>query len=107
PLPEPAIFRYGLKAVVSPSSPVYVPLSLDPQLLRFLTGFAWYSMPKRWRRNMAVFAEINKWGVDSFDRLADGGVKEKAHVAEPFLTGFVSEGDLGMLEHEFEMITRY
>lgn len=104
PLPEPSIFRYGIKAVVSPSSPVYIPLSADPKLLRFLAGFAWYSMPARWRKNMATFAEINKWGVDSFDRMADGGVADKAIVAEPFLTGFVSERDRQVLEHEFAEI---
>ena len=104
PLPEPSIFRYGFKAVVSPSSPVYIPISLDPKLLRFLLGFAWYSTPPKWRKNMATFAEINKWGVDSFDRLADGEVKEKSITADPFLTGFVNERNVKVLEHEFEEI---
>src|SRR5690606_25119968 len=38
PLPEPAILRYGIRAVFSPASPVYVPLSADLQLARFLAG---------------------------------------------------------------------
>ena len=104
PLPEPSIFRYGVKALISPSSPVYVPLAADAKLLRFLAGFAWYSTPAKWRANMALFAEINKWGVASFDLLADGGVKDKSIVADPFLTGFVSERDQGVLEHEFAEI---
>lgn len=104
PLPEPSIFRYGIKAVISSSSPVYVPLSANPQLLRFLLGFAWYSTPPKWRKNMATFAEINKWGLDSFDRMADGGVADKTIVADPFLTGFVSERDRQVLEHEFAEI---
>ena len=29
PLPEPAVLRYGLRAVLSPRSPVYVPLRAD------------------------------------------------------------------------------
>jgi D-amino-acid dehydrogenase len=104
PLPEPAIFRYGVKAVVSPSSPVYVPLAADAKLLRFLAGFAWHSMPTRWRRNMQTFAEINKWGLDSFDRLADGGVRDRTITAEPFLTGFTSDRDRDGLRHEFAEI---
>lgn len=104
PLPEPAIFRFGLKAVFSPSSPVYMPLTTDVKLLRFLAGFAWHSLPSKWRKNMATFAEINKWGLDSFDRLADGGVAEHTIVADPFLTGFVNERDRDALEHEFEQI---
>lgn len=106
PLPEPAIFRYGVKAIVSPSSPVYIPLSADPKLLRFLVGFAWHSLPAMWRRNMATFAEINKWGVQSFDLLADGGVADRSIEADPFLTGFLSEGDRGVLEHEFAEIEK-
>lgn len=106
PLPEPAIFRFGLKAVFSPSSPVYMPLTTDVALLRFLAGFSWYSLPKRWRANMATFAEINKWGVESFDRLTTGGVMPTT-IADPFLTGFVSERDRDALEHEFELIGSY
>lgn len=104
PLPEPAIFRYGLRAIVSPSSPVYVPLAADPKLLRFLAGFAWHSTPAKWRRNMQTFAEINKWSLDSFDRLADGGVADRTITAEPFLTGFTSERDRQGLRHEFTEI---
>ncbi|TQL46766.1 D-amino-acid dehydrogenase [Homoserinimonas aerilata] len=104
PLPEPGIFSFGLKAIIDPASPVFVPFSVDPRLLRFLAGFALNSTPPRWRRNMTAFAEINKWGVDSFDRLADGGVENRTIVADPFLTGFVSERDRGVLEHEFDEI---
>ena len=32
PLPEPAVLKYGLRAVLSPSSPVYVPPSARPGL---------------------------------------------------------------------------
>lgn len=106
PLPEPAIFRYGVRAIMSPSSPVYVPLAADTKLLRFLAGFAWHSTPPKWRRNMETFAQINKWSLDSFDRLADGGVADRTITAEPFLTGFTSERDRGGLRREFTEIER-
>ena len=40
PLPEPAVLTYGVRAVLSPTSPVYVPPSANPSLLRFLAAFA-------------------------------------------------------------------
>ncbi|WP_316691172.1 NAD(P)/FAD-dependent oxidoreductase, partial [Pseudonocardia sp. H11422] len=43
PLPEPAVLRYGVRAVLSPSSPVYVPPSANPRLIRFMAGFARHS----------------------------------------------------------------
>ncbi|MFI6332860.1 NAD(P)/FAD-dependent oxidoreductase [Micromonospora chersina] len=47
PLPEPAVLRYGLRAVLSPSSPVYVPPRADARLLRFLAGFTRHSTAAR------------------------------------------------------------
>jgi len=51
PLPEPSIFKYGLKAVVDPTSPVYVPVAANSTLLRFLAGFARHSTPKNAHRS--------------------------------------------------------
>src|SRR5918995_793533 len=39
PLPEPAVLRYGVRAVVSPPSPVYVPPRAHPRLFRLLACF--------------------------------------------------------------------
>ncbi len=35
PLPEPAVLRYGVRAVLDPRSPVYVPVTVRPGLCRF------------------------------------------------------------------------
>ncbi|HEY9409907.1 MAG TPA: FAD-binding oxidoreductase [Jiangellaceae bacterium] len=91
PLPEPAVLRYGVKAVISPSSPVYVPLRADAALLRFLTGFARHSTAKRWKRAMAVFASVNGDALLAYDLLAAGGVAAPTKVADPFLVGFPTE----------------
>ncbi|EAR25949.1 d-amino-acid dehydrogenase [marine actinobacterium PHSC20C1] len=104
PLPEPSIFRYGLKAIVSSSSPVYVPLAANATLLRFLAGFARHSLPSAWRKNMATFAEINKWGLESFDRMEDGGVAAALTQADPFLAAFVNERDQQTIVHEFDEV---
>lgn len=50
PLPEPAVLKYGVRALLSHSSPVYVPPSANPKLLQFLLQFARNSTAKRWRR---------------------------------------------------------
>ena len=55
PLPEPAVLKYGLRAVLSPSSPVYVPPSANPYFLKFVAGFTRHSTPasggSRWARS--------------------------------------------------------
>src|SRR5690349_23695937 len=43
PLPEPAVLRYGLRAVLSPRSPVYLPPRADRDLARFLVSFVKHS----------------------------------------------------------------
>ncbi|GAB3795863.1 hypothetical protein GCM10027605_02630 [Micromonospora zhanjiangensis] len=60
PLPEPAVLRYGLRAVLSARSPVYLPLRADRDLWRFLLSFAAHSTARRWRRGMAAYVPLNE-----------------------------------------------
>src|SRR5699024_5602735 len=46
PLPDPAMVSIGIRAVLSPSSPVYVPPRADTKLARFLAGFLRHSTPR-------------------------------------------------------------
>ena len=91
PLPEPAVLRYGIKAVLDPSSPVYLPLRADAGLLRFLVSFARHSTPGQWRRGMAAYVPINERSLEAFDTLAAGGVTARTRRAEPFLAVYRSE----------------
>ncbi|MGH1564632.1 NAD(P)/FAD-dependent oxidoreductase [Mumia sp. DW29H23] len=105
PLAEPAVLKYGLKAMLSPASPVYVPLTTDPKLLRFLVGFARHCTPKKWRSAMAVFTELNRDALGAYDVLGDGGtaghgVLEPIQDADPFLAGFASVEDRKTLVDE-------
>jgi D-amino-acid dehydrogenase len=106
PLPEPAILGTGLRALLKPSSPVYVPPTADPRLWRFLVGFARHCTPGRWRRAMEVFNQANARALDAFDDLEAGGaavpVAERTRAADPFLAGFVTEADRQVLLDEFE-----
>ena len=104
PLPDPAILGMGVKATLSPSSPVYVPFTTNRQLLTFLATFARHCTPGKWREAMAVFTEANHRALDAFDILTDGGVAEPTRVADPFVAAFLSEHDRDGLVHEFEHV---
>jgi glycine/D-amino acid oxidase-like deaminating enzyme len=104
PLPEPAVLRYGLRAVASPSSPVYLPLRFDRALLRFLTGFAAHSTTRRWRAGLAAYVPLNQRSLEAFDTLAAGGVLAPTHPARPFLACFRRERQAAALVAELEAI---
>lgn len=104
PLPEPAVLSYGLRAVLSPSSPVYVPLRPDPRLLRFLTGFARHSTARHWARGMRAYAPLNRHALAAFDELTSGGVDAATYPAEPFLACFRTPTERAPLLTELEHI---
>ena len=104
PLPEPAVLRYGVRAVLSPRSPVYVPLRADRNLLRFLTGFVAASTPRRWRRGMAAYVPLNQRALEAFDVLAAGGVSARTQPARPFLACFRREKEAQALLTELAAI---
>lgn len=105
PLPEPAVLRYGLRAVLSPRSPVYVPpRAAGPSLARFLGSFVRHSTPGRWRRGMAAYAPLNDRALEAFDVLAAGGVTAPTHPADPFLACFRSEEEREPLVAELRAI---
>jgi D-amino-acid dehydrogenase len=104
PLPEPAVLRYGLRAVASPRSPVYLPLRPDPALLRFLAGFVAHSTARRWRAGMAALVPLNRRSLEAFDTLAAGGVLAQTHAARPFLACFARERQAAALLTELEAV---
>ncbi|WP_405109582.1 FAD-binding oxidoreductase [Micromonospora sp. NBC_01405] len=104
PLPEPAVLRYGLRAVLSPRSPVYLPLRADRSLLRFLTSFVAHSTARRWRRGMAAYVPLNERALEAFDVLAAGGVAAQTYRASSFLACFAGERDARGLLAELEQI---
>ena len=104
PLPDPAILAGGIKATLKPSSPVYIPLTANPRLLKFLVDFARHCTSSKWRAAMTVFAEANRQSLDAFDELAAAGLAEPIRAAEPFLAAFASEDDRETLLEEFEHV---
>jgi D-amino-acid dehydrogenase len=104
PLPEPAVLRYGVRAVGRPSSPVYLPVRPDPRLFRFLAGFARNSTARRWSRGMRAYEPMNRRALAAFDELSAGGVASAVHEAHPFVAAFGSLTDEAPFVHELEQI---
>lgn len=104
PLPEPAVLRYGLRAVLSPRSPVYLPIRADRDLLRFLVTFARHSTARQWRRGMSAYVPLNERALEAFDVLAAGGVTAPTKRAGSFLACFARDRDARVLLAELEQI---
>lgn len=104
PLPEPAVLKYGVRAVLSPSSPVYVPPSANGRLLSFLARFARNSTTTRWQRAMDALVPVNRRALAGFDALADGGVRAETNEAKSFLAAYRTEAERTVLLEEFEHI---
>ena len=104
PLPEPAVLKYGIRAVLSPSSPVYVPPSANPRLIKFLAGFARNSTAGRWKSAMESLVPINRRSLDAFDALGHGGVAGQTIEAKAFLAAYRTETQRTVLLEEIEQI---
>ena len=104
PLPEPAVLAQGVRALLSPSSPVVVPRRPTLGLFRFLTGFARHSTRRQWQAGMDAYLPLNALALESFDRLAQGGVQEHAQEADPFLACYRTTDDRRVLLDELEQI---
>lgn len=104
PLPEPSVLKYGLRAVLQPSSPVYVPPRLDPATWRFLTGFARHCTNRQWRRGMSAYTTVNRMSVRAFDDLADAGAVPRPNEARPFLACYRTPTEAASMLHELKEI---
>ena len=104
PLPEPAVLKYGLRAVLSPSSPVYVPPSARPDFLRFVTGFTRHSTMKAWKKAMGALVPVNDLSLQSFDLLKAGGVDADTYEAKSFTAAYRTAEERQTLLEEIEHI---
>lgn len=104
PLPDPSILAAGLRALASPSSPVYIPPRADPNLLRFLVGFLRHCTWDAWRRSMAALVPLNARALDACDALASHGLTEPARSDGPFVAAYARESERETLLHELRII---
>ena len=104
PLPEPAVLKFGLRAVLSPSSPVYVPPTLNPRLLSFLTRFARNCTPARWEQAMRSLIPLNNLALAAFDELEAGGISARTITDQPFMAAYRTSAEREALLEEIHHI---
>ncbi|UBU11497.1 NAD(P)/FAD-dependent oxidoreductase [Nonomuraea gerenzanensis] len=95
PLNEPAVLRYGLRSLLDPAAPLYVPARLDPGLWRFLTRFAANSGWRSWTRAARANLPLNEECVEAYEVLARNGVSAPvvdAPITAAFRTSRQAEG---------------
>jgi D-amino-acid dehydrogenase len=73
PLAEPSVVKYGLKSLMDKNAALYVPFKFDPNLWKFLLGFARRCTMRTWRRTMAHYVPVNRLAIEAYDELAAGG----------------------------------
>ncbi|MPZ73907.1 MAG: FAD-dependent oxidoreductase [Nitriliruptorales bacterium] len=99
PLADPALVRYGARALLRRGSPVRIPLAPPPDTIRFLTQFARNATQRRWRDGMAALLPLGNHAQEAFDELVGGGVTATLHSA-PILAVFEKAGLASGLLHE-------
>ncbi len=105
PLPEPAVLKYGVRAVLSPSSPVYVPPTASPRLLTFLTRFARNSTAGRWKTAMEALVPINRQALHGLRlRWPRPVSRRETYEAKSFLAAYRTEAERAVLLEEIEHI---
>ncbi|TWE10022.1 NAD(P)/FAD-dependent oxidoreductase [Rudaeicoccus suwonensis] len=103
PLSDPSVIKYGLKALLDPDSPLYIPMTPDPKLISFLLGFARRCTPGQWKKTMDQFVPVNRRAIEAYDYLESHGVEAKSHEA-PIMAAFRRAEDAAGLEHEVKLI---
>ncbi len=106
PIAEPSVLAYGAKALLSSTSPIYVPLRPNRDLLRFLVGFTRHCTPAKWTETMSVFTVLNRLSLEAYDELADGSMKVFTKPASPFIAGFSTRAARDILVKEFEHVAK-
>lgn len=107
PLPEPSILRYGMRALMDPRSPVFVPPSLDPVLWRFLGGFLVSSTGRKWERSMDAYAPLNRLASDAFSEIEDAVPTALGRRSLPLLAACETEREHEALLAELRAIQRH
>ncbi|MFF4053299.1 NAD(P)/FAD-dependent oxidoreductase [Streptomyces chartreusis] len=101
PLPEPAVLKYGIRAMLSPSSPIFIPPTTDPRMLRWLAQFARNCTSARWNKAMRGMLPLIEGALTAFNALEAGGVTARTQAADPLTAAFRSAQDSKSLLQEF------
>lgn len=102
PLPEPSILRYGLRAVLSPGSPVKLAFRPDRRLIEFMAQLVRHCTRKSWNAGMAAYRLMNAGAIAAYEAHQEGGVRFEMWTAD-VLSCFEEEGTAAMA-HEIETL---
>lgn len=103
PLNEPAVLRYGLRALFNRQAPLHVPATADPRLWTFLAKFAAHCTPRSWNRAVRANLPLNEECVEAFDVLTANGVDAPTTEA-PITAVFESAAQADVLRRELERL---
>lgn len=74
PLNDPAVLRYGLRSLASPTAPLHIPLTAGAGLWAFLTKFALNCRLSSWTRAAKANLPLNEECIEAYDVLLANGV---------------------------------
>ncbi|OMC38430.1 amino acid dehydrogenase [Mycobacterium sp. GA-1841] len=74
PLNDPAVLRYGLRSLASPTAPLHIPLRADLGLWSFLAKFAMNCRLSSWTRAAKANVPLNAECIEAYDVLTGNGV---------------------------------
>ncbi|MGW8484971.1 NAD(P)/FAD-dependent oxidoreductase [Streptomyces sp. NPDC055886] len=98
PLPEPGVLKYGIRAMFSSSSPLYIPPTADPRTIKWLAQFARNCTNARWNRAMQGMLPLIQGAMTAFEALEEGGITARTQPADPITAAFrTAQGSEGLL----------
>lgn len=107
PLAEPAVLTSGLRMALNPTSPLYIPPTVDLRVWRFLARFLRHCTARAWRTTASVLGEAASRLFAAYEELCDSPdapVDANVTAAEPMLAVFSSEAERQALVHEFSRL---
>lgn len=105
PLTDPAMLVHGLRGLLRPNSPLFIPPRVDPGLWRFLLRFARHSTPARWRAGLRSLLGVNALALPAFDALAAGGVDGPIAEADPLVYAYADPSGAAAMVAEAQRLT--
>ncbi|MDR7415786.1 MAG: FAD-dependent oxidoreductase [Armatimonadota bacterium] len=93
PLAEPGIVRRGLRWMLDPTSPLYVPLRADVGLIQWLWRFRKFSTAAHLRRSLPLLVGLQRWSLRLYRELEGRGLD----------FGFRTSGTLAVFQSSREL----
>ncbi|SFW85577.1 NAD(P)/FAD-dependent oxidoreductase [Amycolatopsis australiensis] len=103
PLNEPAVLRYGVRALFDRQAPLHVPATPDPRLWAFLAKFAAHCTHRSWDRAVRANMPLNEECREAFDVLTANGV-DAPTIEAPITAVFETAARAGVLRRELDRL---